>query len=273
MDNAKTEQISVIDLKNKTSISDYFIIATCRSTKHASAVADEITQKLKKIGVKCPNPEGRPQCDWVIVDADSVIVHLFRKETRQLYNLEQLWEFNFESEKCKAKIVHSAVGTINESDFMLAESTGSIILGFSTNVEPKVQAMLDKSSIRCETYKIIYEILERIKELLEGLLDPILEERVTGHAEIREIFNLSKQGKIAGCLVNDGKAVRGHNIRVKREDEIVFETTITSLKRFKDDVKEVASGFECGIGFENMEDIKQGDTIEIFTFDKINQTI
>ena len=180
---------------------------------------------------------------------------------------------NFESEKCKAKIVHSAVGTINESDFMLAESTGSIILGFSTNVEPKVQAMLDKSSIRCETYKIIYEILDRIKELLEGLLDPILEERVTGHAEIREIFNLSKQGKIAGCLVNDGKAVRGHNIRVKREDEIVFETTITSLKRFKDDVKEVASGFECGIGFENMEDIKQGDTIEIFTFDKINQTI
>ena len=180
---------------------------------------------------------------------------------------------NFESEQCKAKIVHSAVGTINESDFMLAESTGSIILGFSTNVEPKVQAMLDKSSIRCETYKIIYEILDRIKELLEGLLDPILEERVTGHAEIREIFNLSKQGKIAGCLVNDGKAVRGHNIRVKREDEIVFETTITSLKRFKDDVKEVASGFECGIGFENMEDIKQGDTIEIFTFDKINQTI
>ena len=180
---------------------------------------------------------------------------------------------NFESEKCKAKIVHSAVGTINESDFMLAESTGSIILGFSTNVEPKVQAMLDKSSIRCETYKIIYEILDRIKELLEGLLDPIIEERVTGHAEIREIFNLSKQGKIAGCLVNDGKAVRGHNIRVKREDEIVFETTITSLKRFKDDVKEVASGFECGIGFENMEDIKQGDTIEIFTFDKINQTI
>ena len=140
-------------------------------------------------------------------------------------------------------------------------------------MESKVQALLDKSSVRCETYKIIYEILERIKELLEGLLDPILEERITGYAEIREVFNLSKQGKIAGCFVNDGKAVRGHNIRIKREEEIVFETTITSLKRFKDDVKEVSSGFECGIGFENTEDIKQGDTIEIYTFDKINQTI
>ena len=180
---------------------------------------------------------------------------------------------NFESEQCKAKIVHSGVGNINESDFMLAESTQAIILGFSTKVESKVQALLDKSSVRCETYKIIYEILDRIKELLEGLLDPILEERITGYAEIREVFNLSKQGKIAGCFVNDGKAVRGHNIRIKREEEIVFETTITSLKRFKDDVKEVSSGFECGIGFENTEDIKQGDTIEIYTFDKINQTI
>ena len=91
----------VIDLKNKTSISDYFIIATCRSTKHASAVADEITQKLKKIGVKCPNPEGRPQCDWVIVDAGSVIIHLFKSEIRKLYNLEQLWDITFDKAENK----------------------------------------------------------------------------------------------------------------------------------------------------------------------------
>ena len=180
---------------------------------------------------------------------------------------------NFESEKCKAKIVHSAVGAINESDFMLAESTSSMILGFSTAIESRTKALLDKSLVRYETYEIIYEVLDRIKELLEGLLDPILEERIIGHAEIKEIFNLTKQGKVAGCFVNDGKVIRGHNIRVKRDDEVLFESTITSLKRFKDDVKEVANGFECGIGFDNADDIKQGDQIEIFTFDKTSQTI
>ena len=181
--------------------------------------------------------------------------------------------FNFESVKCKPNLVHSGVGAINESDFSLAESTGSIILGFSSIIEPKVQKLLDKSEVRCENYKIIYEIIDRIKELLEGLLDPILEERIIGHAEIKEIFNLTKQGRVAGCSVTDGKAVRGHNIRVMRDDEQIFESTLSSLKRFKDDVKEVSNGFECGIGFDDTDDVKQGDIIEIFTFDKIAQKI
>ena len=97
MDNSKTSNISVIDLKKRTSITDYFIIATCRSNKHANATAEEIINKLKKVGIKCPNPEGRPQCDWVIVDAGSVIIHLFRSEIRELYDLEKLWDINFES--------------------------------------------------------------------------------------------------------------------------------------------------------------------------------
>ena len=180
---------------------------------------------------------------------------------------------NFESEKCKSKIVHSAVGNINESDFMLAESTGAIILGFSTQIENSVKKMLEKSDVRCETYKIIYEILDRIKELLEGLLDPILEERIVGHAEIREVFNLTKRGKIAGCFITDGKAIKGHKFRVVRDEKVLSENSLDSLKRFKDDVKEVASGFECGISVEDTLDIKQGDIIEIFTHDKIAQTI
>lgn len=97
MDNAKTEDIAVIDLENKSSIADYFVIATCRSSRHADATADEVSRQLKKIGLKCPNPAGRPQCDWVIVDAGSIIVHLFRKESRELYNLEKLWGITFES--------------------------------------------------------------------------------------------------------------------------------------------------------------------------------
>jgi len=95
LDDAKAEDIKIIDLKNKSSIADNFVIATCRSTRHANATADELTKKLKKMGIFCPPPEGRPQCDWVIVDAHSVIIHLFRKEIRELYKLEKLWDISF----------------------------------------------------------------------------------------------------------------------------------------------------------------------------------
>ena len=97
MDDAKTENISIIDIKNKTSIADYFVIATCRSSRHADATANAITVQLKNIGVNCPSPTGRPQCDWVIVDIDSVIVHLFKSEIRELYSLEKLWGMSFDS--------------------------------------------------------------------------------------------------------------------------------------------------------------------------------
>ena len=101
LDDAKAEDIKIIDLRNKSSVADYFVISTCRSSRHADATADDLARKLKKLGFKNPSPEGRPKCDWVIVDAGSVIVHLFKKEIRELYNLEQLWEVNFESEKNK----------------------------------------------------------------------------------------------------------------------------------------------------------------------------
>ena len=101
LDNAKAENLKIIDLTNKSSIADSFIIATCRSTRHADSTADELIRSLKKIGIKCPNPEGRPKCDWIIVDAGSVLVHLFRQEIRDLYNLEKLWEFNFDSSETK----------------------------------------------------------------------------------------------------------------------------------------------------------------------------
>ena len=97
LDDAKTENIKIVDLKNKSSIADAFMIATCRSTRHANATADELTKRLKKIGILCPNPEGLPKCDWIIVDAGSIIVHLFRQEIRDLYSLEKLWDINFDN--------------------------------------------------------------------------------------------------------------------------------------------------------------------------------
>ena len=102
LDDAKTENISIIDLHNKTSIANFFVIGTCRSSKHADATADEIIRKLKKLGIKCPSPSGRPQCDWVIVDVEEIIVHLFKSETRELYNLEKLWGMSFDSVENKS---------------------------------------------------------------------------------------------------------------------------------------------------------------------------
>ena len=101
LDDAKTEDIKIVDLKNKSSIADAFMIATCRSTRHANATADELTKKLKKIGILCPNPEGLPKCDWIIVDAGSIIIHLFRQEIRDLYSLEKLWDINFDNIETK----------------------------------------------------------------------------------------------------------------------------------------------------------------------------
>ena len=101
LDDAKAKNINVVNLNNKSSIADDFIIATCRSTRHANAVADDLVEKLKKIGINCPSPEGRPKCDWVIVDAGSIIIHLFRQEIRELYNLEKLWDINFENIETK----------------------------------------------------------------------------------------------------------------------------------------------------------------------------
>ena len=101
LDDAKTEDIKIVDLKNKSSIADAFMIATCRSTRHANATADELTKRLKKIGILCPNPEGLPKCDWIIVDAGSIIVHLFRQEIRDLYSLEKLWDINFDNIETK----------------------------------------------------------------------------------------------------------------------------------------------------------------------------
>tara|TARA_B100001029_G_C14891615_1_gene355759 strand:- start:210 stop:590 length:381 start_codon:yes stop_codon:yes gene_type:complete len=101
LDDAKAENLKIVDLSKKSSIAESFVIATCRSSRHADATADDLTNKLKKLGIKCPNPEGRPKCDWVIIDAGSIIIHLFRKETRELYNLEKLWEVSFDSSKIK----------------------------------------------------------------------------------------------------------------------------------------------------------------------------
>ncbi|HEX3036763.1 MAG TPA: translation initiation factor IF-2 [Thermodesulfobacteriota bacterium] len=177
------------------------------------------------------------------------------------------------TDKCRVKIVHTGVGAVNETDVVLASASNAVIVGF--NVRPDVKAMeaAERERVSLELHTVIYNAVDRIRNAMEGLLEPVIKERVVGHADVRDTFSISKVGTIAGCYVTDGKIVRGHNIRVLRDGVVIFEGKISSLKRFKDDVREVQAGYECGIGVENFNDIKVGDTLEVYTFDEIKQKL
>ena len=177
------------------------------------------------------------------------------------------------TDKCRVNIVHSGVGAINETDVTLAVASNAIVLGF--NVRPDVNALslAEKEGVSIELHTIIYDAVDRIKKAMEGLLEPLIKERVSAHAEVRATFSISKIGTIAGCIVSDGKVSRGNRVRVLRDGVFIYEGKMSSLKRFKDDVREVQTGFECGIGIENFNDVKVGDTLEFYELEEIKQEL
>lgn len=177
------------------------------------------------------------------------------------------------SDKCTVKIVHYAVGAINESDVILASASNAIIFGFGIRPDPKAIALAERESVVIESHSIIYDALDRIKNAMEGLLDPIKKENVLGHAEVRATFHVSKIGTIAGCYMMDGKAIRNSNVRVVRDGRTIYDGIINSLKRFKDDVKDVQSGYECGIGVQNFNDIKVSDILEVYKIEEERQKL
>ena len=177
------------------------------------------------------------------------------------------------TDKCRVNIVHSGVGAINETDVTLAVASNAIVLGF--NVRPDVNALslAEKEGVSTELHTIIYDAVDRIKKAMEGLLEPVIKERVLAHAEVRATFTISKIGTIAGCIVTDGKVSRGNRVRLLRDGVLIYEGKLSSLKRFKDDVREVQTGFECGIGIENFNDIKVADTLEFYDLEEIKQQL
>jgi len=177
------------------------------------------------------------------------------------------------TDKCKVKIVHSGVGGVNETDVILASTTNAIIVGFNVRPDVKALKLSEREGISLELHTIIYNLIDRVRNSMEGLLDPIIEEKITGHAEVKETFNISRIGTIAGCVVNDGKATRDSNVRVLRDSVVMFDGKLSSLKRFKDDAKEVNTGYECGITIERFNDVKVGDTFEFFMFEEFKQEL
>ncbi|MSP18470.1 MAG: translation initiation factor IF-2 [Bdellovibrionales bacterium] len=179
----------------------------------------------------------------------------------------------FASAKVKLKVLHTGTGGITETDIMLAAASEAVILGFNVRPDLKAQRIAETEGVIVRTYTIIYELLEDIKTLAEGLLAPEIKERVIGRAEVRSVFNIPKMGSIAGSAVIDGKVVRGCYLRLLRDNRVIYEGKISSLRRFKEDVKEVASGFECGIGLENYNDVKLGDQFEAFLKEEHKSTL
>ncbi len=168
------------------------------------------------------------------------------------------------TEEIQVNIIHKGVGAITESDVLLASASDAIIIGFNVRPMGNARQIADKEEIDIRTYSIIYDAINDLKDAMEGMLSPELKEEITGNAEIRETFKISKIGTIAGCMVTTGKIFRNSGIRIIRDGVVVFTGELTSLKRFKDDVKEVAKGYDCGIQIKNYNDIKEGDTIEAF---------
>ena len=175
------------------------------------------------------------------------------------------------NDEVKVNIVHTGVGAINESDVMLAGTSGSIIIGFNVRPSVAVTVMSDRDGIQIRTYNVIYNILDDVENAMKGMLDPEYKEVVLGTVEIRDTFKVPNVGIIGGAYVTDGKVVRNESIRLVRDGIVIHEGKISSLKRFKDDAKEVAQGYECGIGIENYNDIKIGDVIECFTMEEVER--
>jgi len=174
-------------------------------------------------------------------------------------------------EGARVRIIHTGVGAITETDVNLAVASNAIIIGFNVRPQPQARSLAEQEKVDIRLHRVIYECIEEIESAMKGLLEPVYQETVTGTAEVRQIFKVSKVGTIAGCYVLDGKITRDGGVRVIREGVIVYEGKISSLKRFKDDVKEVSQGYECGLMVENFNDIKEGDHLECFVMEAVPQ--
>ena len=175
------------------------------------------------------------------------------------------------NEEVQVKVIHGGVGSINESDVALAAASNAIIIGFNVRPDATAKSSADQEKVDLRLYKVIYQAIEDVEAAMRGMLEPIYEEKVIGHAEVRQIFKASGVGTIAGSYVKDGKFIRGCKIRITRDSEQIYEGALASLKRFKDDVKEVNTGYECGLVFEKFNDVKEGDYVEAYDMVEVSR--
>jgi translation initiation factor IF-2 len=177
------------------------------------------------------------------------------------------------SDEVQVRIIRQAVGQITESDVLLAAASGAIVVGFHVRPDAKAREIAAREKVEIRLYEVIYKVVEEVKAALEGMLKPEIREVVLGAAEVREVFKLSKSGTVAGCMISSGNMGRTAKVRLLRDGMIVWNGRIGSLRRFKEDVREVATGFECGIALDGMNDLKVGDVIEAYTVEELARTL
>ena len=257
--------VEILGLSEVPSAGDSFYVA--ENDKQARQVAESIVAKNRENLIK-ETPQkvslddlfsqiqsGNMKDLNIVVKADvQGSVEAVRQSLERLSN-----------EEVRVRIIHGGVGAITESDIMLASASNAIVIGFNVRPEPAAKAFADEEKVDVRLYRVIYHAIEDVTAAMKGLLDPVYEEQILGHAEVRQLFKASGVGTIAGSYVKDGKFVRNCQVRIVRDGIVVYEGDLESLKRFKDDVKEVAAGYECGLVFKKFNDLKEGDWIEAFT--------
>ncbi len=177
------------------------------------------------------------------------------------------------NENVKVRMLHAAVGPVNESDITLAKASGGLIIGFNVRANPQAREMARRDGVDIRYYSIIYDVTDDLRKMLSGMLAPTLKEHFLGYAAIREVFSITKVGKVAGCMITEGVVKRGAGVRLLRDNVVIHQGDLSQLKRFKDDVKDVREGYECGMSFANYEDIRVGDVIECFEIEEIATTL
>jgi len=178
-----------------------------------------------------------------------------------------------DSTEVKVRLLFTGVGAINESDVTLANASKALIIGFNVRANPQAREMARREAVEIRYYSVIYNVIDDVRAALVGMLSPVLRERFLGNAAIREVFNITKVGKVAGCLITEGIVKRGAGVRLLRDNVVVHTGSLKTLKRFKDEVKEVREGYECGMAFENYDNIEVGDIIEAFEIEEVARAL
>jgi translation initiation factor IF-2 len=260
--------VQLLGLSDMSEAGDEFVVAPDEKTAAKVADTREHYQRQASIGREAHAMSGGAKLEDIfeqIQAGEAATLNLIIKADVN-GSLEALTDalMKLEREEVKLAFVHRGVGGISENDIQLAAASDATIIGFNVRPDRKARELADAEQVEIRTYEIIYEVLTDIENAVLGLLEPEFEEVVTGDAEVREIFGIPKVGKIAGCYVQNGTITRGSKVRFLREGTIIWKGSINSLRRFKDDAREVQAGFECGIGLSDFQDLKQGDIIETY---------
>ncbi len=260
--------VEVLGFNQLPEAGDDFVILA--DEKQAKGIADSRQDKLRRQTE--PNMRGVSLDDFLQRLKDEAVKDLNLVIKADVHGSAEALSQSvakLSNEEVRVRVLHSGVGSITETDVMLAQASSAIIVGFGVGVENKARQIAEKEHVDIRSYRVIYDAIDDISKALKGMLEPKYQEIILGRAEVREVFRVPKIGAIGGCYVLDGKILRSGKVRVMRDGTVIHEGTIGSLKRFKDDVREVATGYECGIGLEKFNDIKVGDVFEIFAEEEV----